>query len=110
MTTTEYEEWGNPHHEAQYRHIVTYCPYDNVKRQAYPRLFITTGLNDTRVHYWGPVKWAAKLRAMRTDDNPLLLRISMAAGLYGPSGRDAADRETAIRYAFILKTLGISED
>jgi oligopeptidase B len=107
LTAGEWEQWGNPANEAEYRYMLTYSPYDNVERKAYPTMLVTTGLNDPRVAYWEPAKWVARLRATKTDDNVLILRTNMGAGHGGSSGRYDALRETAFRYAFILHHLGI---
>ncbi|WP_420128964.1 S9 family peptidase [Longimicrobium sp.] len=109
LTAGEWEQWGNPVNEDEYRYMLSYSPYDNVERKAYPTMLVTTGLNDPRVAYWEPAKWVARLRAMKTDDNPLLLRTNMGAGHGGSSGRYDALRETAFRYAFILHHLGIHQ-
>jgi oligopeptidase B len=107
LTAGEWEQWGNPANEAEYRYMLSYSPYDNVERKAYPTMLVTTGLNDPRVAYWEPAKWVARLRTMKTDSNPLILRTNMGAGHGGSSGRYDALRETAFRYAFILHHLGI---
>jgi oligopeptidase B len=109
LTAGEWEQWGNPANEAEYRYMLSYSPYDNVERKAYPTMLVTTGLNDPRVAYWEPAKWVARLRAHKTDGNPLLLRTNMGAGHGGSSGRYDALRETAFRYAFILHHLGIHQ-
>jgi len=107
LTPGEWPEWGNPiEDEAAFRLIQSYSPYDNVEAQAYPPMLITGGLNDPRVTYWEPAKWAAKLRATKTDDNLLLLKINMGAGHGGKSGRWDALRETAEAWAFILTQMG----
>ena len=92
-----------------YGYMKSYSPYDNVRATNYPAMLVTTGLNDPRVAYWEPAKWVAKLRATKTDNNPLLLRTNMGAGHGGASGRYDAIRENAIRYAFILDQLGIKQ-
>ncbi|MDT9599319.1 S9 family peptidase [Sphingosinicella rhizophila] len=103
LTPGEWPEWGNPiTDKAAFDTIRSYSPYDNVKAQAYPPLLITGGLNDPRVTYWEPAKWAAKLRATKTDDNLLLLKINMGAGHGGKSGRWEQLREVAEAYAFVL--------
>jgi oligopeptidase B len=107
LTTGEWVQWGNPANETEYRYMLSYSPYDNVERKAYPTMLVTTGLNDPRVAYWEPAKWVAKMRTMKTDDNLLVLRTNMGAGHGGSSGRYDALRETAFRYAFILHQLGI---
>jgi len=109
LTVLEYDEWGNPNEEKYYDYMMSYSPYDNVKAQAYPNILITTSLNDTRVQYWEPAKWTAKLRSMKTDCNRLLLKTTMGAGHGGVSGRYARLKEIAFEYAFILDILGIKE-
>jgi oligopeptidase B len=109
LTAVEWVQWGNPANEEEYRYMLSYSPYDNVERKAYPTMLVTTGLNDPRVAYWEPAKWVAKLRTMKTDDNLLILRTNMGAGHGGSSGRYDALRETAFRYAFILHQLGIDQ-
>lgn len=108
LTVIEYEEWGNPHEKTSYDYMMTYSPYDNVRAQNYPNLLITAGLNDPRVQYWEPAKWTARLRALKTDDNTLLLKTNMGAGHGGASGRYDKLRETAFDYAFLLDTVGVS--
>jgi oligopeptidase B len=103
LTPGEWPEWGNPiEDKAAFELIQSYSPYDQVKPQAYPPMLITGGLNDPRVTYWEPAKWAAKLRATKTDDNLLLLKINMGAGHGGKSGRWEHLREIAEAYAFVL--------
>jgi oligopeptidase B len=107
LTPGEWPEWGNPIEDpAAFDLIRSYSPYDNVRPQAYPPILITGGLNDPRVTYWEPAKWAAKLRATRTDDNLLLLKINMGAGHGGKSGRWDSLREVAEAWAFILTQIG----
>ena len=108
LTVIEYDEWGNPNDAAAYSYIRSYSPYDNIGAQDYPHMLITAGLNDPRVAYWEPAKWAAKLRAKKTDSNRLLLRTNMGAGHGGASGRYDFLRELAFKYAFILDVLGVS--
>ena len=107
LTTGEYEEWGNPAEDEYYFYIKSYSPYDNVTAQEYPHLLITAGLNDPRVHYWEPAKWAAKLRATRAGDNLLLLKTNMGAGHGGASGRYGRYLERSFEYAFIIDRVGI---
>ena len=108
LTPGEWPEWGNPiTDKAAFELIRSYSPYDNVKPQAYPPLFITGGLNDPRVTYWEPAKWAAKLRATKTDQNVLLLKTNMGAGHGGKSGRFESLREDAEEFAFFLWQLGM---
>jgi oligopeptidase B len=107
LTPGEWPEWGNPiEDKAAFERIRGYSPYDNVRPQAYPPMLITGGLNDPRVTYWEPAKWAAKLRATKADDNLLLLKINMGAGHGGKSGRWEHLRETAEAYAFVLTQMG----
>ncbi|HYI41680.1 MAG TPA: S9 family peptidase [Allosphingosinicella sp.] len=107
LTPGEWTEWGNPIlDKAAFELIRSYSPYDQVKPQAYPPMLITGGLNDPRVTYWEPAKWTARLRATRTDDNLLLLKINMGAGHGGKSGRWETIRETAQAYAFVLTQMG----
>jgi oligopeptidase B len=103
LTPGEWNEWGNPITDANaFRNMLAYSPYDNVRRQAYPPMLITGGLNDPRVTYWEPAKWNARLREMRTDSNLQLMKINMGAGHGGQSGRWSRLREVAEAYAFIL--------
>ncbi len=108
LVTVEYEEWGNPNRKAEYDYMLSYSPYDNVKAQAYPALLVTGAFNDSQVMVWNPAKWVAKLRAMKTDSNPLLLVTNMASGHSGASGRLERYRLTALKYAFMLHLLGIA--
>lgn len=107
LTTGEYDQWGNPEEKVYYDYMKSYSPYDNVQRQDYPNILITTGLNDPRVAFWEPAKWTAKLRALKTDRNLLLLKTDMGAGHGGASGRYERIRETALIYAFTLGTMGL---
>ncbi len=109
LTTGEYDEWGNPNAKGYYDYMLSYSPYDNVERKAYPNLLITTGLNDSQVQYWEPAKWAAKLRDMKTDKNLLLLKTDMDTGHGGRSGRFESMKLTALEYAFVLDLEGIKE-
>jgi len=107
LTPGEWNEWGNPITDpAAFRYMLSYSPYDNVRAQAYPPMLITGGLNDPRVTYWEPAKWAARLRATRTDRNLQLLKINMGAGHGGQSGRWTRLREVAEAYAFMLTQMG----
>ncbi len=108
LTAQEWQQWGDPHLADQYAYMRTYSPYDNVERKAYPWMLVTTSLNDSQVGYWEPVKWVAKLRAMKTDSNPLLLKVNMAGGHGGSSGRYDVLRERAFRYAFMLDAVGMA--
>ena len=108
LTPGEWPEWGNPiEDKAAFELIRGYSPYDNVRAQDYPPMFISGGLNDPRVTYWEPAKWAAKLRATKTDDNVLLLKTNMGAGHGGKSGRFESLREAAEEHAFVLWQLGM---
>ena len=108
LTTMEYNEWGNPNDAEYYHYMRTYSPYDNVRRQAYPAMLVTGGISDPRVTYWEPAKWVARLRDLRTDENPLLLKIHMDSGHAGASGRFERIKEVAEEYAFILNALGLA--
>jgi oligopeptidase B len=107
LTTYEYDEWGNPNKKKYYDYMLSYSPYDQVKRQAYPNMLVTTGLHDSQVQYWEPAKWVAKLRTMKTDNNLLLLKTNMEAGHGGASGRFSALKEVAFEYTFLFEVLGI---
>jgi oligopeptidase B len=109
LTVIEYDEWGNPNEAASYAYIRSYSPYDNVAAQAYPHMLVTAGLNDPRVAYWEPAKFTARLRALKTDANRLLLKTNMGAGHGGASGRWDFLREVAFKYAFVLDVLGMGE-
>ena len=107
LTPPEWPEWGNPiESEAEFRTILGYSPYENVTRQAYPPILVTAGVSDPRVTYWEPAKWVARLRALKTDDNPLLLWTHMSAGHAGPGGRFDYLEEVALRFAFVLWVFG----
>ncbi len=103
LTTSEYEEWGNPNIKKQFKYMLSYSPYDNVKAQNYPNMLFYTGLNDTRVGYWEAAKMVAKLRKMKTDDNVLLLHTNISAGHGGGSGRLQYYSELAQKYALIFE-------
>lgn len=108
LTPGEWPEWGNPiEDKAAFELILSYSPYDQVQRQAYPPLLVTAGLNDPRVTYWEPAKWVAKLRELKTDGHELLLKTNMGAGHGGKSGRFESLKETAEEFAFILWQLGV---
>lgn len=108
LTVTEYDEWGNPQDPQVYARIKAYAPYENVRAQAYPALLVIAGYNDSRVQYWEAAKWVAKLRATKTDTNPLLLKTELEAGHGGMSGRYQGLRDVALEYAFVFKVLGIA--
>ncbi|MFN5418593.1 MAG: S9 family peptidase [Flavobacteriia bacterium] len=109
LTVGEYEEWGNPNEEDYYYYMLNYSPYDNVKKMDYPAILITTGYHDSQVQYWEPLKWIAKLRDNRTNQNLLLLDCNMDAGHGGGSGRSNSRKETAKTYSFILDLEGIEK-
>lgn len=109
LTTNEYDEWGNPEKKEFYDYILTYSPYDNISKQAYPAIFVGTGLWDSQVQYWEPAKYVAKLRDDNTGTLPVLFRINMEAGHGGKSGRFRRYREAAEYYAFALDQLGVAE-
>ena len=102
LTTGEYDEWGNPNEKEYYDYILSYSPYDNVEAKDYPAMLVSTGLHDSQVQYWEPAKWVAKLRELKTDDNPLYLKTSMDYGHGGASGRFEPFKEIALEYAFML--------
>lgn len=108
LTVTEYDEWGNPEDPEVYARIKAYAPYENVRAQAYPALLVIAGYNDSRVQYWEAAKWVARLRATKTDGNPLLLKTELGAGHGGMSGRYQGLRDVALEYAFILNILGLA--
>jgi oligopeptidase B len=107
LTTGEYDEWGNPNMKKYYNYMLSYSPYDNVVAQAYPHMYVSTGLHDSQVQYWEPAKWVAKLRVLKTDDNQLYLDTNMDAGHGGASGRFEAIKEIAKEYSFLLDLEGI---
>jgi oligopeptidase B len=108
LTVGEFEEWGNPKNKDAFEYILQYCPYDNVKAQAYPALLVRSSYSDSLVMYWEPAKWVARLRATKTDTNPLLFKINMqGAGHGGRSGRFDRLHTTAWDYAFVLSQLGM---
>ncbi len=106
LTTGEYDEWGNPNDEAYYEYIKSYSPYDNIEAKDYPAMLVTTGYHDSQVQYFEPAKYVAKLREMKTDNNPLVFHINMDAGHGGQSGRFRRFKETAMEYAFMLDLAG----
>ena len=102
LTTGEYDEWGNPNEKKYYDYMLSYSPYDQVKAQAYPNMYVSTGLHDSQVQYFEPAKWVAKLRVMKTNDKQLFLDTNMDAGHGGASGRFEALKELAKEFAFLL--------
>ena len=109
LTTGEYEEWGNPNEEEYYNYILSYSPYDNIIAQDYPNILITGGINDSQVLFHEPTKYAARLRAMKTDDNIVLLHMNMDSGHGGATGRYDGIKDTAFEFAFILNRVGIDK-
>ena len=109
LTTNEYDEWGNPNDKVYYDYMLSYSPYDQVKKQAYPNMLVTTGLHDSQVQYFEPAKWVAKLREYKTDNNLLLFKTDMEAGHGGASGRFKSLQDTALYYAFMLDLAGIEK-
>jgi len=107
LTTQEYIEWGNPTEKAAYFYMKSYDPYSNIEKKAYPTMLVRTSLNDSQVGYWEAAKWVARLRANKTDENPLLLRVNMGAGHGGASGRYDRLRDDAADYAWLLHELGV---
>ena len=108
LTTNEYDEWGNPEQREYYDYMLKYSPYDNVSRQAYPAMFVGTGLWDSQVQYWEPAKWVARLRDDNTGSHPIVFRTNMEAGHGGKSGRFQRYHELAESYAFVLDQLGVT--
>jgi len=109
LTVPEYEEWGNPNEQAAFEYMLGYSPYDNLAAKDYPTMLVKTSLNDSQVMYWEPAKYVAKLRALKTDDNLLLLHTNMQAGHGGASGRYDYLKEIAFDYAFLLWQLGVEK-
>ncbi|MDJ0838760.1 MAG: S9 family peptidase [Acidobacteriota bacterium] len=109
LTTGEWDEWGDPNDKTYYDYMLSYSPYDQVGAKDYTNLLVTTGLHDSQVQYWEPAKWVAKLRAMKTDDNKLLLKTDMSSGHGGASGRFDRFRQRAFYMAFLLDLAGVSE-
>jgi oligopeptidase B len=109
LTVGEYLEWGNPNEKAAYDYMKTYSPYDNLEKRAYPAMLVTTSLNDSQVGYWEPAKYVARLRTLKTDSNPLLLKVNMGAGHGGSSGRYDRLKEVAFEYAWLMSQVGIRQ-
>jgi oligopeptidase B len=109
LVTSEYDEWGDPNKKVDYEYMLSYSPYDRIEAKDYPNIIATAGLQDSQVQYWEPAKWVAKLRAMKTDDNKLLLYTDMGVGHSGKTGRYQPLRETALIYAFFLDLVGITQ-
>lgn len=109
LTSGEWDEWGDPNEKEFYDYMLSYSPYDNVAKQDYPNIMVTTGLHDSQVQYWEPAKWVAKLREHKTDDNMLILKTDMAAGHSGKTGRFRRIEDTALNYSFFVGLEGIRE-
>jgi len=109
LTANEWTQWGDPRVKGMYEYMLSYSPYDNIARKDYPALFVSTGLWDPQVQYYEPAKYVARLRALKTDKNPLVFHINMEAGHSGKSGRFEALEETALQYAFFLGLVGIKD-
>jgi oligopeptidase B len=109
LTVGEYLEWGNPNEEKPYKYMRSYSPYDNLEKKAYPSILVETSLNDSQVMYWEPAKYVAKMRTLKTDSNPLLLRTNMDAGHGGASGRYDYLKEIAYTYSFVLSQVGVTK-
>lgn len=109
LTVGEYLEWGNPNEKKAYTYMRSYSPYDNLEKKAYPAMLVETSLNDSQVMYWEPAKYVAKLRTLKTDTNPLILKTNMDAGHGGASGRYDYLKEVAFTYSFILSQLGLAK-
>jgi oligopeptidase B len=102
LTTSEYDEWGNPNDKEYYHYMKSYSPYDNIEKKAYPHLLVVSGYQDSQVQYWEPLKWVAKLRSLKTDKNLLLLKMDLEAGHSGKAGRFEAMREVASKYSWAI--------
>ncbi len=109
LTTSEYDEWGNPNKKQYYKYMKSYSPYDNVKKQNYPNMLVLTGFHDSQVQYWEPAKWVAKLRDMKTDGHELIFKTEMGQGHGGASGRFESLRDLALQFAFFLDIEGVKE-
>ena len=109
LTTNEFDEWGNPKQKPFYDYMLSYSPYDNVAARAYPAMFVGTGLWDSQVQYYEPTKWVQKLRKLKTDAEPVVLRVNMEAGHGGKSGRFQRYHDTAEYDAFMLDRLGVEK-
>src|SRR5262249_43650947 len=109
LTVGEYLEWGNPNEKEAYDYMKSYSPYDNLQKRAYPAMLVTTSLNDSQVMYWEPAKYVARMRTVKTDNNPLLLKINMGAGHGGASGRYDRLREAAFQFAWLMTQVGVTK-
>ena len=109
LTSFEWDEWGDPRKKEYYDYMLSYSPYDQIKRMNYPNMIVTTGFWDSQVQYWEPAKWVAKLRDMKTDRNTLVMYCNMDAGHGGASGRFQRFKTTSLQYAFIIDLAGIKK-
>ena len=109
LTASEWDEWGDPRKKEHYDYMLSYSPYDQVGAKEYPNMLVTAGYHDSQVQYWEPAKWVARMRAMKTGDNLLLLHTNLEAGHHGNYGRFEKYREYALTYAFVLGLAGIGE-
>ena len=109
LTASEWDEWGDPRDKTDYEYMLSYSPYDQIRKQDYPNILVTTGLHDSQVQYWEPAKWVAKLRDMKTDDNLLILKTDMQAGHSGKTGRFQSLEDDALYYTFFLQLEGLAE-
>ena len=107
LTTSEYDEWGNPNNKEYYDYMKSYSPYDNLEKKSYPNILVTTGYHDSQVQYWEPAKWVAKLRELKTDSNLLLFQTDMTSGHFGASGRYGRLKLSSLHYGFLLHLEGI---
>jgi oligopeptidase B len=109
LTVGEFLEWGNPKEKAAFDYMRSYSPYDNLERNTYPAILVTTSLNDSQVMYWEPAKYVARLRSVKADTNPLLLKCNMGAGHGGASGRYDYLKEKAFEYAWLMSQVAINK-
>ena len=109
LTTQEYDQWGNPEDKEMFEYMMSYSPYNNLRKTDYPNLLITTGLNDPRVSFWEPAKFTAKLRELKTDDNLVLFYVNYDSGHAGASGRYDYIKEIALDFAFLMDRLGVKK-
>ncbi|MGH9532839.1 MAG: prolyl oligopeptidase family serine peptidase, partial [Terriglobales bacterium] len=109
LTVGEFEEWGNPDKRDEYEYMKTYCPYTNIAAKIYPSMLVRTSFNDSQVMYWEPAKYVARMRALKTDKNPLLFKTLMVAGHGGRSGRYDYLHDVAFDYAFMLGQVGVTK-
>lgn len=110
LTTSEYDEWGNPNIKEYYDYIKSYSPYDNIEKKCYPNMLVTSGYHDSQVQYWEPAKWVAKLREYNTcRDRLIILKTDMRSGHGGKTGRYEYLKELAFNYSFVLKVADIKD-